>query len=110
MVFHNTSQGEGSIPQFFLSIADKLKWEVEKYTDKSTSETFTGLGGFGCSYLASTECFSRAWPSAFRKSFASHVTRVVGLFIKPPSTRLCDMPNANDNRHLVSSVGRVQVC
>ena len=25
MVFHNTSQGEGSTAQFFLSIADKLK-------------------------------------------------------------------------------------
>lgn len=45
MVFHNTSQGEGSTPQFFLSIADKLKWEVEKYTDKSTSGTFNELGG-----------------------------------------------------------------
>ena len=55
MVFHNTSQGEGSTPQFFLSIADKLKWEVEKYTDKSTSGTFNELGGFRCSYLASTE-------------------------------------------------------
>ena len=52
MVFHNTSQGEGSTPQFFLSIADKLKWEVEKYTDKSTSGTFNELGGFSCSYLA----------------------------------------------------------
>ena len=57
MVFHNTSQGEGSTPQFFLSIADKLKWEVEKYNDKSTSGTFNELGGFRCSYLASTERF-----------------------------------------------------
>ena len=57
MVFHNTSQGEGSTPQFFLSIADKLKWEVEKYTDKSTSGTFNELWGLRCSYLASTEWF-----------------------------------------------------
>ena len=55
MVFHNTSQGEGSTPKFFLSVADKLKWEVEKYTDISTTGTFNELGGFRCSYLASTE-------------------------------------------------------
>ena len=75
MVFHNTSQGEGSTPQFFLLIADKLKWEVEKYTDKSTSGTFNELGGFRCSYLASTEWFLSCIALAFMKSFASHVTR-----------------------------------
>ena len=60
MVFHNTSQGEGSTPQFFLSIADKLKWEVEKYTDISTTGTFNELGGSDVVTLQALSGFSRA--------------------------------------------------
>ena len=75
MVFHNTSQGEGSTPQFFLSIADKLKWEVDIYTDISTSETLSSLAGSDVVTLQALSGFSRAWPSAFTKSVASHVTR-----------------------------------
>ena len=90
MVFHNTSQGEGSTPQFFLSIADKLKWEVEKYTDKINIWNLIQLSRFRCSYLASTEWFLSCIAfSVYEVNFVACHSR--SWFVYHTTYRLCDM-------------------
>lgn len=99
LVFHNTLQGGKSTPQFFLSVVDKLKCEIEEYTDKSTSETFIELSRFRCSYIASTEWFLSCM--AFRVYQVVHVAwQSRSWFVSQTIMRSCDFVTCNANDFL----------